>query len=143
MFRKIISIVFYILGGFFVYMVCLLAFINIPEAGPFKFAIMGGFSVPAVISLILGAVACPFKNWKSPVGIAVLSGVGFNLLVVFTFVCILLTPEFEEYFPRNSLAAFNDYFSGTAAMLVLAGVGGVLLITGKRQIAAQLPEPDL
>ncbi len=132
---KIISILFYILGGFFVYMVCLLAFTNIPQVGAFKFAIMGGFSIPALIFLVIGAAICRFQNWKSSIGIALLSGVGFNLLVVITFICLLLTPEFEEFFPDNQLASFNDYFSGFSVMLILAGLGGIMLITKKQKIA--------
>jgi hypothetical protein len=135
MVRKIISVFFYILGGFFVYMVCLLAFINIPEVGAFKFLIMGGFSIPALIFLVIGAAICRFQNWKSSLGIVLLSGVGFNLLVVITFICIRLTPEINELFPDNKLGFFNDYFSGFSVMLVLAGLGGFLLRTSKKKIA--------
>jgi hypothetical protein len=137
MVRKIISIFFYILGGFFIYMVCLLAFANIPQVGTFKFAIIGGFSIPALIFFVIGAAICRFQNWKSSIGIALLSGIGFNLLVVITFICLLLTPEFEKFFPDNKLAFFNDYFSGFIVMLVLAGLGGFLLKISKTRIAEQ------
>ena len=133
MVRKIISIFFYILGGFFVYMVCLLGFINISEVEAFKLAIMGGFSIPALIFLIIGAAICRFQNWKSSIGTALLSGVGVNLLVVITFICFLLTPEFEEFFPDNKLAFFNDYFSGFSVMLILAVLAGFLLKTNKQK----------
>jgi hypothetical protein len=135
MIRKVISIFSYILGGFFVYLVCLLAFINLPEVGAYKFAIMGGFSVPALVFLIIGAAICSFKNWKSSIGIALLSSVGFNLLVVISFICFLLTPEFEEFFPNNKTASFNDYFSGFSVMIILAGLGGLMLKTNKRKDA--------
>lgn len=135
MIRKTISIFFYILGGFFVYTVCLLAFTNVPKIGAFKFVIIGGFSIPALIFLVIGAAACRFQNWRASIGIALLSGVGFNLLVVITFICLLLTPEFEAFFPGNRLAFFNDYFSGFSVMLILAGLGGSMLITNKRKTA--------
>jgi hypothetical protein len=142
MVRKIISTFFFILGGFFVYAVCLLAFINIPEVGVFKFAIIGGFSIPALIFLVIGAAICRFQNWKSSIGTAILSGVGFNLLVVITFICFLLTPEFKKSFPDNKIASFNDYFSGFSVMLILAGLGGFMLKTNKRNIAEPAHEPD-
>jgi hypothetical protein len=137
-----ISICFYVLGGFFVYMVCLLAFTNIPQGWALKFTIMIGFSVPALIFLFIGAATCHFQNWKSSIGIALLSGVGFNLLLVITFICLLLTPEFAQFFPDNKLALFNDYFSGASVMLVLSGLGGLLLKIGMRNIAEQGASPD-
>jgi hypothetical protein len=127
MVRRIISAFFYILGGFFVYTVCLIAFTSIPKVGAFKFAIMGGFSIPALIFMVIGAAVCRFQNWKSSMGIALLSGVGLNLLVVFSFICILLTPELDKYFPQNSIASFNDYLSGFSVMAILAGLGFILL----------------
>ncbi len=135
MIRKIISIFFYFLGGFFVYGVCLLSFINLPDVDKFKFVIVGVFAIPALIFMIIGAAISHFQNWKSSIGIVLLSGVGFNLIVVITFICILLTPEIYKYFPNNNLASFNDYFSGFSVMLVLAGLGGFLLKMSKRKIA--------
>ena len=97
MVRKIISMFCYILGGFFIYMVCLLAFVNMPQVGAFKFAIVGGFSIPALIFMVIGAAICRFQNWKSSIGIALFSGVGFNTLCVITFICMLLTPELDKF----------------------------------------------
>lgn len=135
MVRKIISVFFYVLGGFFVYSVCLLAFINIPRVGAFKFIIMGGFSIPALIFLIIGAAIDRFQNWKSSIGTVLLSAVGFTLLGVITFICILITPGIEEFFPNNKLALFNDYYSGFLVMLAWASLGGFLLKISKRKIA--------
>ncbi len=131
MVRKITSVFFYIAAGFFVYVVCLLAFTNIPRVGSFKFAIMGGFSVPALLFSIMGAAICRFQNWKSSIGIVLLSGVGFNLMIVITFICILITPEFDKYFPKNNIAYFNDYLSGFSVMFIFAGVGFLLLKQNK------------
>jgi len=135
--RKIISVFFYIIGGFFISAVCLLSFIKIPEGGSFKFAVVGGFSIPALIFLILGAAVRRFQNWKFSIGIALLSGVGSSLLVVINFICILLTPEFDKLSPANSLSCFSDYYSGFIVMSVLAGIGGFLLKIGKTRIAEQ------
>ena len=131
MFRKTISIFIFILGGFFAYTVNILAFTNIPEMGAFKFAIMGGFSIPALIFLFIGATICHFQNWKSSIGIVLLSVVGFNLLGIVTVLCILLTPEFFEYFPSNPFSFFDDYLSGLFVMLLFAGLGGLLIKTNK------------
>ncbi|MCP3942849.1 MAG: hypothetical protein GY710_15370 [Desulfobacteraceae bacterium] len=92
-----------------------------------KFIILGGFSLPAIIFLIIGAAISRFQNWKSSMGIVLLSGVAFNLFVIIVFICILLTPEVDKLFPDNNLASFDDYFSGCSVMLVLAVLGGFLL----------------
>jgi len=135
MVRKTISVFFLVLGGFFVYTVSILAFTNIPDVGAFKFAIIGGFSIPALISLVIGAAICRFQNWKSSIGIVLLSVVGFNLLGIITAICILLTPEFFEYFPSNPFASFNDYLSGLLVMLFFSVLGIFLLKTNRGKIA--------
>lgn len=127
MMRKIISIFFFFIGGFFVYMVSLLAFTNIPEVGVFKFAIICGFCIPALIFLVIGSGIRSFQNWKYHIGIVLLSVSGVNLLIVINFICIFLTPELLEYFPSNPLAYFNDYFSGSVVMIFLAALGGFLI----------------
>jgi hypothetical protein len=132
MVRKIISILFYIIGGFFVYMVCLLSFFNKPQLlWKIKFAIVGGFCIPAILFLVIGAAIRRFQNWKSNIGAALLSGVGFNLLVVVTFICLLLTPGIDEYAPKknitSSIAHFNDYLTGLSVMSILAFFGLFLL----------------
>ena len=124
-------------------MVCLLAFINIPQVGVFKFVIMGGFSIPALISLFMGAVICRFQNWKYSIGIVLLSSVGFNLLVVIAFISILLTTDLHEFFPDNNLASFNDYLSGFSLMFFLAGLGCILLMSNKRKIAESAAALDV
>ena len=44
--RKVAGIIFHIIGGFFVYMVCFLAFVNQPTLA--KWGIVAGFSLPAL-----------------------------------------------------------------------------------------------
>ncbi|MEJ2157724.1 MAG: hypothetical protein P8X96_20540 [Desulfobacteraceae bacterium] len=142
MVRKTISILVYILGGFFVYTVCLLAFVDDPEIGAYKFAIMGGFSIPAFIFLIVGAAICRFQNWKFSMGIVLLSVSGFNLLGFITVICILFTPEFMENFPSNPFTFFGGYVSGLSVMLILAGLGGLLIKTNKHKISESGASPD-
>lgn len=144
MVRRIISLFFFVLGGFFVYTVSILAFINIADVGAFKFAIMGGFSIPALIFLLIGAAICRFQNWKYSIGIVLLSVAGFNLFGIITFICILLTPGVFEYFPSNPnpFASFDDYLSGLSVLLFFAGLGGLLVKANKNKIAEQRHQAD-
>jgi hypothetical protein len=107
-----------------------------PQVDAFKFIIMGGFCIPALVFLVIGAAISRFQNWKSSIGIVLLSGVSLNLLVIITFICFLLTPELEKYFPENNPASLhNDYLSGFFVTFILAGIGFYLLKRNKRGIS--------
>lgn len=127
MLRKIISIFFYISAGFFIYGVCLIAFVNIPQDCGVKFLIMGIFSIPVLLCLFIASAVSSFQNWKYYTGVTLLSGVGFNTLVIITIICLLLTPELNEFFPDNKLGFFNDYISGFSVMFILGGTGGFMI----------------
>ncbi len=147
MIRKILSVLFFILGGFFAYTICILAFMHQPEIGAAKFAIIGGFSVPAIILLLIGAAINRFRNWKLSTGITLLSSVGITLFGVITIMSILFSPEYAELFPDNSLndsfAIFSDYITGFVVMAILAGLGGFLVITHKKSAVPEaLPDRE-
>jgi len=107
-------------------MVSLLSFINEPPVAT-KLGIMGVFCIPGLISLLIGLAISRFQNWKSNTGIVLLSGAGFTVLVVFTFLCLLLSSEFKELFPEDKLDFFNDYVTGTFCVIVLLFTGALLL----------------
>ena len=73
--RKVPSTIFYIVAGFFVCVVSLLASsIQLTGSVWVKFAIVGGFSVPAIVALVTGLVSSDFRHWKRDVGIVIVSG---------------------------------------------------------------------
>ncbi len=124
--RQVLSIIFYCVAGFFVYMVGLLAFISgLPHLE--KWAFVGGLSVPGVISLLIGLAIGRFRNWRRSTGIVLLAGTAVNALVVLTLICISLSAEYKVMFPRNELAFMSDYRSGFFFMLIIVAGGGGLL----------------
>lgn len=127
--RKVFGIVFYVLAGFFVYMVCLLAFVNQPAMA--KWAIVAGFSMPAAVFLFIGLAVARFRRWKRDSGVVLLSGAGFTAFLVFTFVCLLMTDEFKKMMKPDTLDFFGAYASGFIFMLSVAGLGILLLTKGK------------
>lgn len=134
MIRKLISIIFYVLGGFFIYMTCFMAFVSTPpEARIFKFVILGALSILILISLIIGAVIYSFQSWKFSIGITLLSGVGFNLFLVMFLFAFILDPNSEKFFPNNKLSSFNDYISGFSTMLIFGGLGTFILLKNNRE----------
>ena len=125
--RKAFAICLYILAGFFVYMVCLLAFVNQPTVA--KWGIVGGFTLPALVFLCIGLAINRFRRWRRDAGIVLLSGAGFTSFIVFTFVCLLMTDEFKKMIRPDTLSFFNSYGSGFIFILSVAALGIILLKT--------------
>lgn len=128
--RKVAGIMFHIIGGFFVYMVCLLAFINQPPLA--KWGMVAGFSLPALFFLCLGLAMNRFQRWRRDVGVVLLSGSGLTFFIVFTFACLLMTDEFKTMMQPDSLDFFSAYASGVLFMLGVAALGVILLKTEKK-----------
>ncbi len=137
--RKVISIIFYVIAGFLLYIVGLLAFLNmsaLPSAGEppawAKFAIVGGFSVPAIIALVIGLGISRFQHWKRDVGIVMVSGAGTTAFVVFGVACTLLSPESKEFLPRDKLELFSDIVTGVICMALIVVLGVALIMISKK-----------
>jgi hypothetical protein len=139
--RKVVSIVLYVVAGFFVYMVTLLAFVNmsaLPAAGKppawSKFAVMGGFSIPAVVALLIGLAVSRFQHWKRDVGIVLVSGAGMTAFIALTMVSIISSKDFKQYFTGNELDFFSDYVVGVGCILMSIAAGAVLIKISRRGI---------
>ncbi len=136
--RKVISTVFYVVAGFLVYMVGVLAFTNMsslpgstkPPAWA-KLAMMGVFSAPAAVALLAGLAIDRFRHWKRDVGIVLVSGAGVTAFVVLTIACILMSPESRKLFPRNMLDFFSAYIAGMSSILGLIVIGIALIMTSR------------
>ena len=128
--RKVAGIAFHIIGGFFVYMVCLLAFINQPPLA--KWGMVAGFSLPALFFLGLGLVMNRFQRWRRDVGVVLVSGSGLTAFIVFTFVCMLTTDEFKKMIEPDTLRFFSASTSGAVFMLSVAALGVIFLKTEKK-----------
>lgn len=128
--RKALGIISYILAGFFVYMVCLLAFVNQPTMA--KWGIVAGFSLPALVFLCIGLAVNRFQRWRRDVGVVLLSGAAFTSFLVFTFVCLLMTNEYKQMMQPDILHFFGAYASGTIFILSVAALGVILLKTERK-----------
>ena len=128
--RKVLGIVFYILAGFFVYVVCISAFVN--KAAIAKWTIIGGISLPALVFLCIGLAVNRFQRWRRDAGVVLLSGAGFSAFLVFTFMCLLMTDEIKKMMQPNSLDFFSAYVSGFVFMLSVAALGVLFLKTERK-----------
>jgi len=142
--RKILSIAFYVIAGFFLYAVTGLAFVNIaavktaaPPAAWMKLVIIGTFAVPALISLLIGLAITRFQEWKRDVGIVLVSAGGVTLFIAVTMVCLFISPESKRYFPPDSpdmSQFFGDSTAGIISVVTSIVLGVLLIITSRQKV---------
>lgn len=137
MIRNGIGIFFLIVSGFFIYSVGLLAFFDI---GSKKFMIMGGTSIPLMISHLIGLALYRGSNWKVPTGITLSIGGSFNILAVISILSIKGSPEISKAMDTNGLDAFSDYLCGFTVMAIFMGAGAALFFLGKSANKSKLSD---
>ncbi len=141
MMKRVASVLCYIVAGFFVYLVAMLAFITSPSVG-FKLALMAGFSVPGVIAMIVGLALSEFRHTLRDIGIVLLAGAGVGTMVVGSFVCMMATEEYRQMMPADALANLGDHKSGAAFLVAEAVLGaGALWMAFKRTGGNGVPPP--
>lgn len=124
--NKPFSVICYVIAGFFIYTIMVLAFVSEPPTEA-KIAIIGVFSVPAAISLLIGLRASHYTRWQRNVGIVFISASLFTMFLALTVGCMLATPELEEQFPTHRLDFFSDYLTGSFFIFTFLGFGVWLL----------------
>jgi len=123
---KTLSIICYVVAGFFVCMIMTISFFNEPPASA-RLAIMGVFAVPATICLLLGMYLSPYTRWQRDVGIVLLSAALLMIFLVLTVACMLATPELTRQLPDNKFGFFSDYLSGTFCITAFLSLGSWLV----------------
>jgi hypothetical protein len=144
MIRRVLSVGLYIIAGFFFYIVSVLAFIDgaavVPNDAPFdandaafaKWLPIIIFTIPAIISLVVGLAIMGFRDWRRDAGIVFLSAAGFTTLLAFMFATSLMKEETRKMMPPEVLKFFGDYITGAVVLVVLAVAGALLLITSRK-----------
>lgn len=137
--RKVFGIVLYVISGYFIYMVCLLAFINLPPMP--KWGMVAGFTIPAILSLCGGLAVNRFENWQRHCGIVLVTAAGCTCFLIFTFLCLFMDDEFKAMMQPNTLNFVSAYVSG-GAFVVITGSLGMLLLKSRKNRAEPLAAGD-
>jgi len=131
--RKVISIICYVVAGFFVYMVSFVAFLPLDPPPWAKSAIMGGCAIPGVITLVIGLVISRFQYWKRDVGIVLVSGAGTSALIILLMACVLLSPELVRLHPSHKLTFFSHLVTGLSCIVLFSAAGITLIMSSRRK----------
>lgn len=141
--RKILSIVFYVIAGFFLYAVNGLAFVNVaaiktatPSPAWIKLLVIGIFAGPALISLVIGLAITRFQQWKRDVGIVFVSAGGVTSFIAVTMACLFISPESKRYFPPDTPDVsefFGDLSVGIVCIVTFIVLGVSFIITSRQK----------
>lgn len=140
---KALSIIFYILAGFFTYMISLIAFFNMPDEPCVKWVVIGVILVPLLVFMLIGMALNLFRNWRLHLGIVLLSGSGFTAFVTFTMACLMMSDEFRKLLPStegNPFDTFSDYIPGIGIILAMMLLGILLIKLNPKATKPQPPD---
>src|SRR5262245_14543740 len=135
--RKLLSIILYIVAGFFFYTVSLMSFIDVAAFGAdaagsgAKWFLIVVFAVPALLALGGGLAIARFQDWRRDTGIVLLSAAGFTTFLIFTFASMAMNEEFRRLVKPETFRLFGDYVTGAAVIVGLAVAGALLLMTNR------------
>jgi len=126
--RSIFGIIFHIVAGLTINNICVTSFMNI---GAGKVDMMVGYSIPTIVFLLLGVFLYRRNNWKTAVGITLLSGTALSLFTMSFIIAAQLRPDTLGIVKTDAFSIFNDYFSGFLTMGIAAALGIFLFLRGK------------
>lgn len=135
MVRKIIVIICYCIGGFFLSIVSVVSFFtdqSHPVPIGMKLLITGIFLVPALIFIGVGIFLRRLEKWKRDIGVILLSTSAYQIFLIFTMVCLFSSQEIMKFFPDKKAFSFlGDYFMGVVCLLIFVGLGFICLWASK------------
>lgn len=129
-----LSNVFLVIAGFFVYSVCVIAFADLGVA---KYVMIVVFFIPVLGASLLGVKFSKSRTLKESLGLVFMWGAITTLFVIFTFVCILASPDIRNMSTANSVTFFNDYVAGTFFTLSFLLLGYCLQRLGDQATTEQ------
>jgi hypothetical protein len=129
MLRKVLSIVSFVISGFFLYISIIMAFVRVPYFGE-KLATIGIFLIPMLLTLFIGLALRSFTQWQRVCGIVFISTAIFCAFLFLMIVCMLYSPELKEVIDRKAFDLFSDIVSGVGFFSLVSLLGAVLFYKG-------------
>ncbi len=139
--RRVSSIVLYVVAGFFLYAMTIMAFAHPDTNAWIKWPILGVLFACSFVAMCLGLALQSFRRWRRDVGITLLSAAGFCAFVVLTFACLFMDEEFRAMLNPQARTLFSDYVTGAAAVVAPAAIGWLLVRADKGEDPAATTNP--
>ncbi len=132
MVRKISSIFFYSIAGFFLFGLNFISFMKFPAG---KLIVLGVLTALILIFTLIAISISQFKEWQMPTGLMLLISAGFSAFGIFSFICMQLSPAMQVLSPRQNFDMLSDYPTGCSVTLLALGVGYWLIRSANRSSA--------
>ena len=129
MLRKVLSIVSLVTSGFFLYILVIMAFIQVPSFGV-KLLTAGIFLIPMLLTLFIGLALRSFTQWQRVCGVVFISTAIFCAFLFLTIVCMIYSPDLKSVIDRKTVAFFSDIVSGVGFFSLVLVSGAVLFYRG-------------
>lgn len=121
--RKVVSIFFYVIAAFLLYVAIGLSFAELSSA-PMKFVVLLSALTPACLALALGLAVSGFRNWRRDTGVVFVSAAGFVALGALMCACMVMSNGFLDQLQPAARAALRDvHLTYVTGGLVTFGVG--------------------
>lgn len=126
--RNIIAIFFFIVAGFFIFMMGFLSFYSATNPDGSKASFLGLFCIPPLIFYLVGLAFYRGENWKIATGLILLISGSLCLLSTST---ILLSMKEVDTVTYGFSVTFGDYMSGFSVIAICISVGILLCLLGR------------
>lgn len=144
--RRVISIVCYVLAGFFFCHTCVVAFMWTPGE-LLKWLMLSFGLLPAAVFLSIGRALSPALRWSREVGIVLIASAAAGTLIVLMLALMFIDPAFQKSLPpekiANSRGFYGDYVTGGLWIALLGAVGGISLWVAQRQDESPRRKPRI
>lgn len=129
MLNKALSTLFFIASGFFIYILFLIAFIQV-QSLVIKIVMIGIFSIPTLLTLFIGLALSSFVRWNRVCSIVIFSTAIFCAFLFLSIVCMLYSSELE-IINYEAFAFFSDMLFRLGFSSFVLSLGAILYFIDK------------
>ena len=129
--RRVLSIIFYIVAGFFFACTGAGALMSF-EAGIVKTMMLCFQMLPFAVCLAIGRLLSPGPGWKRDVGVVFIAAALAGALMAVMMAVTFANPEFQEANKLNQAELFSDYLFASVWFISWVLLGGALLLMSRK-----------
>jgi len=122
--HRIAGIAFLCISGFLLYIGTLICLCRLgADHNRARLGVLAVVVTFALVAMAIGIAARGFGTWRRDVGVTLVTTGCFNVFLILTLACIVMTPELDEYFPPERKAFISNFRDGGLYLGVLLAGG--------------------